>query len=183
MRKLGIVLIAPVLLIVIMICCFGGCAGDQGQVLIEAAKQGDLTRVKDLLDKGADVNATDSKGATALWEAALGARSKESCEIARMLLNRGADPNAKDKNGRTALMWASGHGPVELVTLFLDKGAEANDGVSLPEAVLNEHNLEVVKLLLDRGAKDDAYRTALKRAKQRGATEIVELLKAPGAKE
>jgi ankyrin repeat protein len=152
MYKSGIAVIASGLLIVSIIICSASFAQDQDPALVRAAQQGDFKRVQDLLDQGVDVDAKNSEGATALWETVLRAGSKESCLMPRLLLNRGADPNIKDKYGRTVLMWASHHGPVELVTWLLEEGADPNDGVSLPNAVHNEHNLQVVKLLLDKGA-------------------------------
>jgi ankyrin repeat protein len=129
-----------------------------------------------LIANRADVNAKNSDGETALWMTALRSSRKESCEMAKMLLHNGADPNIKDKNGRTALMWASEHGPVELVRLLLDKGADANDGVSLFYGVLNKkHKLEVVKLLLNKGAnvnkQSDGF-TALMNAAHYNKTDV-----------
>jgi ankyrin repeat protein len=59
--------------------------------------------VKDLLAKGADVNAKENiVGLTALMDAAL----HGNAEVVRALLAKGADVNAKTKNGRTALSFA-----------------------------------------------------------------------------
>ena len=63
--------------------------------LIGAAKSGDLAAVKTLLAKGADVNAKDGDGLTALIAAA----GEGQLEVVRLLLNKGADAN-KDHGGR-----------------------------------------------------------------------------------
>jgi ankyrin repeat protein len=55
-----------------------------------------------LLGKGADVNAANQKGETALILAA----TQYEASAAQLLLEKGADVNAKTKTGRTALMQA-----------------------------------------------------------------------------
>ena len=71
--------------------------------LINAAFQGDLDTVKKALDAGADVNAVDEYGQTALMLAAesLGVYNKK--DIIELLLQRGADVSIKDPGGWTAL--------------------------------------------------------------------------------
>ena len=56
------------------------------------------------LELGADVNATNSMGLTAL----LGAVNRGSNDIIELLVKRGARLDVKDKEGRTALRWAEG---------------------------------------------------------------------------
>jgi len=56
------------------------------------------------LELGADVNATNSMGLTAL----LGAVNRGSNDIIELLVKRGARLEVKDKEGRTALRWAEG---------------------------------------------------------------------------
>lgn len=54
-------------------------------------------------DKGADVNAKDSNGMTALMVA----ETMSRFEVIKLLLDKGADVNAKDNNGQTVLSYAS----------------------------------------------------------------------------
>jgi ankyrin repeat protein len=56
------------------------------------------------LTLGADVNATNSMGLTAL----LGAVNRGSNEIIRVLVDHGARLDVVDKEGRDALRWAEG---------------------------------------------------------------------------
>jgi uncharacterized protein len=56
------------------------------------------------LELGADVNATNSMGLTAL----LGAVNRGSNDIIELLVTHGARVDVKDKEGRTALRWAEG---------------------------------------------------------------------------
>lgn len=60
---------------------------------------GNVDRVRDLLDRGADVNVRNHKGQTALHCAARAG----FVEIVALLLDRGADLNATDDDGRTPL--------------------------------------------------------------------------------
>jgi uncharacterized protein len=66
--------------------------------------QARLDAVTLCLELGADVNATNSMGLTAL----LGAANRGSNEIVRLLADRGARLDIKDREGRTPLRWAEG---------------------------------------------------------------------------
>ncbi len=72
---------------------------DINSQLIEAAKEGNLDRIKLLIAKGADINTTDSRGGTPLhWAVYYGNK-----EIVNFLLMQGANPEKKDINGLTPL--------------------------------------------------------------------------------
>jgi len=105
--------------------------------------------VKLLLDKGADVNAQDSAGETALWYAA----SKGHTDIVRLLLDRGAGVNVKNYLHRTALVLAVN---ADIAKLLLDKGADLNATDSYGRTPLSYAGIyrrdDVVKTLLDHGA-------------------------------
>ena len=67
-----------------------------------ASANGHESIVRALLDAGADKDAKDDEGSTALtWASESGHES-----IVRALLDAGADRDAKDNEGRTALMRA-----------------------------------------------------------------------------
>jgi ankyrin len=66
--------------------------------------QARLEAVKLCLELGADVNATNSMGLTAL----LGAVNRGSNDIIELLVQRGARLDIQDKEGRTPLRWAEG---------------------------------------------------------------------------
>ncbi|MDR1330873.1 MAG: ankyrin repeat domain-containing protein, partial [Tannerella sp.] len=61
--------------------------------LIEAAKNGDVAPLQQLLAKGANANAKDEYGKTALIRAA----GKGHTETVKRLLAEGADVNARNK--------------------------------------------------------------------------------------
>ena len=96
--------------------------------LHEAAGRGDTAKVQLLLDKGADINAKDSNGETALMEAA----DNGHLEVVKQLLAKGADVNAKSSYGYTALLYAADQGHTECVGLLLDGGANINVQSSAP---------------------------------------------------
>jgi ankyrin repeat protein len=142
----------------------------------------DLEYIKLLLDAGADPNAQliestetrtvftnqwlDEEGATAF----LRASQSGDVELMRLLLERGADPKINTKLGVTPLAAAAGIGWVEGVT--------------------SEHSpaqtVEAVKMLLELGIDPDYQaetgRTALHGAAHKGATEVVKILVAAGAR-
>ena len=89
--------------------------------LIEAAGDGDIKTVIDLLDKGADVN-EQNDGMTALMAAAI-----RRLEMTRFLLDKGADIGRKNNDGETVLMMSVVFNDnTEIVELLLDRGAQIN---------------------------------------------------------
>src|SRR5689334_15411565 len=71
--------------------------------LIKASMSGNMDEVKDLVGKGADVNAATEKGLSPLMLAAL----KGNLPVVTFLVQKGAKVNQKDSSGMTALMAAS----------------------------------------------------------------------------
>lgn len=87
--------------------------------IFQAAKYGNLARVKKLLEDGAGVNDADQYGAYPLH---LAAHYGHSASV-ELLLNKGAHINAMSDGG-TALHWASYAGHFEVVQLLLEYGAD-----------------------------------------------------------
>jgi uncharacterized protein len=151
-----------------------------GPLLKIAAELGHLDVVDLLLDRRANIEATDDLGQRALMSAARYGRT----EVVRHLLDRGADINAVDWSGQSALSNSAVEGHHGLFDLLLSRGAQrgivdalALDDVALLETLLDERlrcesdvdwlsdgrvrlamlaagrgNVAVVRLLLDRGA-------------------------------
>ena len=120
--------------------------------LIQASFNGDILKVKKLLEEGADINAKDEDGMSALQMAS----SDGHTDIVNLLLEEGADVNAKNEDGKTALQMASSNGDTDIVKLLLEAGADVNAkdndwGTALSDAVIHEKQQDV-KLLLENGA-------------------------------
>ena len=142
-----------------------------------AARKGDVPKLKELLDKGADVNAKTQYGATALAYAC----DKGHIEVVKLLLERGANVNVRDTfYGEVPLGWALQRENIEILKLLLEKGAQGRERV-LMEGV-REGKIDLVKLALEKGElKPGPLSSALEVATAANKTEIVDLLKKAGA--
>jgi hypothetical protein len=89
--------------------------------LIKDADRDAIQDVKADLAAGANVNAQDEHGWTALMFAVL----RSDVDLVRLLLQHGADVNLKTNEGNTALTEAYGE-PLEMFRLLLDHGADVN---------------------------------------------------------
>ena len=126
------------------------------QDLFTAIKDNDLKNVKRCLKAGADPNAQDELGMTALHEASRTGKTA----IVRLLIEHGADPNARWTNNITSLDWACAWGYIAIARLLLDAGADVNARnndccTPLHWACLNRHTA-IARLLLERGADPGA---------------------------
>src|SRR5260370_38516317 len=83
--------------------------------LITAAYQGDVKTAIAQLAEGADVNARDCDGDTALVLAS----ERGHIELVKVLLKNGADVNAKNLNGVTALIAAAENHATAVVKILL----------------------------------------------------------------
>jgi uncharacterized protein len=133
-----------------------GADGD----LLQAAALGDIFRVEELLDEGADVNARTSTGATAL----MGALYNRFPRTAELLIARGADVNARSDRGRTALHQAAWEGYAEIATLLLRRGADpdarADDRTTPLMWAAMKGRVAVARVLIAGGADIDATSSA-----------------------
>lgn len=84
-----------------------------------AAEAGDVDRIAALLDAGADINACDQHGQTALMIAA----RNGSTPAVRLLVERGADLDHTAKYRLSALMLAVINGRDAIVGVLVDAGA------------------------------------------------------------
>ncbi|MGK8435911.1 ankyrin repeat domain-containing protein [Ectopseudomonas hydrolytica] len=98
--------------------------------LLDAAAAGDLERVRQLAQAGANLNALDD-GETLLDRAVSAFTLPDSvpafaADMLRLLLQLGADPNRTGDEGMTALHTAMLARNVELMRILLEGGAEPN---------------------------------------------------------
>jgi ankyrin repeat protein len=154
--------------------------------LMYAAEVGSLDAMHVLIDHGADVNAQNDFGSTALmWSVSDPAK-------VRLLLDHGAQVNTVARSGRTALIIAAFTNPsAEVVRLLLAKGAEVGvmdkRHVTPMSAATFGNDTATVRLLLDAGADIETADTfigltPLMNAAGNRNVEAVKLLLAKGAK-
>jgi ankyrin repeat protein len=143
----------------------------------DAAMAGDHDAVRALLQEGADVNATQGDGVTALhWAARRG-----DADLAAMLLVAGANPRAATRFGDyTPLHLAAERGDAAVVAALVKAGANANAATTTGATPL------MLAALLDGGAdvnaaETDRGQTALMFAAAKDRVAAVTLLVARGA--
>lgn len=151
-----------------------------------AALAGDLAKVKEFLENGADVS--KKVGNTSVLHAASAGGNRQIVEI---ILSKGVDINERIRGGQTALHWAARSGSTEVTEFLIDKGLDINAKDFWKWTPLHyacsKNRADTVTALLARGAdltaREELDMTPLEVAEKEGHTEIVELLKKHGAKE
>ena len=134
--------IAPT--VALLISSLTACMQDVNSQLIEAGRQGDARNIEGLLAAGAEVDAKDEKGITAL----LYASSEGHSASVEALLDAGADVDAQANDGMTALMVVA-KGNTEIARALLDAGADVNaktnQGVTPLMVAVATGNTEIVR--------------------------------------
>lgn len=150
-----------------------------------ATANGNLEMVQVLLWAGADVDAKDGKGQTALMN--LGQRS--TADVAKALLMARAKVDIQDEDGDTALMIVSAEYNLDLLPALLDAGASVRarnkEGQTALMLAARAGIIDNVKTLMAAGAlvheRDNNGWTALRHARENKHHFLVEWLQTYGA--
>ena len=136
--------------------------------LMFAALYGDQETARLLLHSGANPNARNDAGVTALMWAV------DDPEITRLLLAHKADPNLRSADGSSPLLVAAGRsGAADIVKMLLDAGATL-DGQPILTQAGDAGDPAIVRLALDGGADTGLMPNDL--GLRSGCTECAELL-------
>jgi ankyrin repeat protein len=125
---------------------------ERDRLLWEAVNKGELQKVHELLNKGANLDSRDPEGMTPLM---IATRSDKR-ELVELLLSKESNINFVGPYGDSALLVAAMNGRSELVTFLLEKGASPDarnsDGQTALMLAYLTGNMEKVKTLLQLGA-------------------------------
>lgn len=152
-RYLSSYLATPTAVVIFAVVALAGCASEN---LRTAAQKDDISQVRALLAQGADPNAHDEYGVTALRIVTSGdiPWSQSNLAIARLLITNGANVNLGDGQGVTPLEAAACGGHINMVRLLLAHGADPrikdNDGETAQSCAAEHDHSDVVALLSSR---------------------------------
>jgi ankyrin repeat protein len=147
--------------------------------LLKASAQGDLAEVRNLLEKGADVNARTDMGETPLHLA-------HSEEVARFLIEHGADVNARDGEYGMTPLFNQG---IAVCRFLVEKGADVNapsrKGVTPLMWAVYWDAMDKARFLVEKGAdvnaRDEYMKTPLHVAANWNKKELADFLLSHGA--
>jgi ankyrin repeat protein len=174
----------PLYALMLALACAGTASAQSP--LVDAVRTGHAAQVRALIDKRADVNATQQDGTTPLhW-----AVERDAPEIVQMLIRAGANVKAVNRYGATPLWLASVNGNAKTIAMLLEAGADASsanaDGETALMVAARTGKPDAVSTLLARGADPNAKegwrgQTALMWAAAEGHAAVIDVLVAHGA--
>lgn len=138
-----------------------------------------------LLNAGANIDAQDANGSTALHHAV----ETDALPIVQTLVVRKARLDVKNSSGKTPLHWAAYDGHEAVAQFLIEHGSDTNaadDGGGTPlfDAILQSHD-RIVALLVAKGArvnvKDVNNRTPMAMAQQVSNKQTIAVLQKAGA--
>lgn len=93
--------------------------GMQQENLVNMVMKNDVTKLKEALEKGSNVNTTDQNGRSLLLIAVI----RKQTEMVKLLVHYKADVNLQDVQKDSPFLYAGASGQTEFVKLFLQNGA------------------------------------------------------------
>ena len=118
----------------------------QAQEIFDAIRNGDIARVKELVEKDPElVKSRNARQSTPLHVAV----DRNNEQIVQYLLEKKADPNAKGNSDFTPLFYAKN---ITITKLLVENGADVNENMPIAWALVNGRK-DVVDYLIDKGAK------------------------------
>ena len=177
---------ASYLVLVVVFLLMSGDASAEGDApLADAAERKAIDSIRELLAGGADINAAQVDGMTALHWAVY----HDDARTTKFLIQHDADVNAKNRYGVPALSLACQNGNGEIVEWLLDAGADPNARLRTGETMLmtaaRTGRLRPVQALIAAGADVNARerndQTALMWAAAEGHAAVVQTLVEAGA--
>jgi uncharacterized protein len=152
----------------------------------DALMRGDLAGAAQLIGNGADVNATQTDGSTALhW-----AIYRDDAALTARLIEAGADVSAVTREGITPLFMASLYGDEAVIQTLIDAGADVTvrgpNGETMLMLASRNGNPAAIHTLIEAGADVNAFETlrgttALMWAVEQKNTDAVSVLIEAGA--
>lgn len=150
---------------------------DLDDELLAATRKSDVAKVKELLDKGANVNAKTRYNQTPLFFAC----DRGSIELIQLLIDRGADVNAKDNfYNATPMTWAMMKKNKDVIRLLVEKGIDPSDALNQS---IQSNDKDLFAFILAKGKTTPVILSdAMQLAETAKRAEMIEQLKAKGAK-
>jgi hypothetical protein len=153
-RILGAFLIAAIVVALMLVMNWTSIRERRQAAFIATALSGDTERMKFLLSVGAS---PEERTCDAAWclTPLIAASISGNPDAVHLLLDRGANVNGKMKRGQTALTVAAYKGNREVVTLLLIKGADVNanwEGCTSLGAAKQKGHTEIAEILSKYGA-------------------------------
>ncbi len=141
-----------VLLLILVTLVFSAEIAKAGEIH-DGAKNGDLAKVKSLLQKDPKLaNSEDEYQRTPLFFASY----SKNKEIVMLLISKGAEVNKKDKFGLTALNIAASKNAGDIAAILISKGADVNSTDVQGDTPLHEaaskNSKATASLLISKGA-------------------------------
>lgn len=143
----------PLIIALIFIFLFS-CSNqeDLDEQMVGMARKGDIEKVKELIGKGANIDASDKKyNATALMWAA----HEGHIEILNYLIANRATIDASKPSGQTSLWFAAQKGQLEAAEILIKNGANVNavtkEGVTALMIATQNNHQDIVALLSKKG--------------------------------